>query len=333
MASQALASSSTGRACQARSVRRSSCSKAFTAIARPAARQQQLRLQATAEDEVIDLAQVTLAGPSSAVDTPAEELDLSAEELVAAAEATHLSSLAVADIEAAFLEGTGDEELSGYLSALQAEADALQLNGKGAAADAALTPLAAAASEMLEAGDVPEAAVLEDLGVASGPVERDVLEGLPNEEALQARQVVAALKLSKQELAEHVLPEDWDATTTDWFTNKDEEDTPLPEYKLVFLWMDKNIAVGVDQVYARGNSSPLTEYFVWPRKDAWEELKMALEARSWISDLDKVRLLNRLTEVINFWMGEAGPDGAPLAKKSIEEARAQFPDCSFAGTL
>jgi hypothetical protein len=34
---------------QARSVRRSSCSKAFTAIARPAARQQQLRLQATAE--------------------------------------------------------------------------------------------------------------------------------------------------------------------------------------------------------------------------------------------------------------------------------------------
>jgi 30S ribosomal protein 3 len=42
-------------------------------------------------------------------------------------------------------------------------------------------------------------------------------------------------------------------------------------------------------VYARGNSSPLTEYFVWPRKDAWEELKMALEARAWIGDLDKVR--------------------------------------------
>lgn len=35
------------------------------------------------------------------------------------------------------------------------------------------------------AGDVPEAAVLEDLGVASGPVERDVLEGVPNKEALQ----------------------------------------------------------------------------------------------------------------------------------------------------
>lgn len=49
--------------------------------------------------------------------------------------------------------GTGDEELSGYLSALQAEADALQLSGKGAAADAALMPLAAAASELQEAGE------------------------------------------------------------------------------------------------------------------------------------------------------------------------------------
>jgi hypothetical protein len=54
---------------------------------------------------------------------------------------------------------------------------------------------------------VPEATILEELGAASGPAERDVLEGLPNEEALQARQVVAALKLSKQELAEHILPE------------------------------------------------------------------------------------------------------------------------------
>jgi hypothetical protein len=60
---------------------------------------------------------------------------------------------------------------------------------------------------IMRTGDVPEAAVLESLGVASGPAERDVLEGLPNEEAVQARQVVAALKLSKQELAEHILPE------------------------------------------------------------------------------------------------------------------------------
>jgi uncharacterized protein YdbL (DUF1318 family) len=52
----------------------------------------------------------------------------------------------------ASLAGTGDEELSGYLSALQAEADVLQLSGKGAAAEAALAPLAAAADALAESG-------------------------------------------------------------------------------------------------------------------------------------------------------------------------------------
>lgn len=38
------------------------------------------------------------------------------------------------------------------------------------------------------------------------------------------------------------------------------------------------------QVYSRGQTSPLTEFFFWPRKDAWEELKAALEARPWVSE-------------------------------------------------
>lgn len=45
-----------------------------------------------------------------------------------------------------------------------------------------------------------------------------------------------------------------------------EASLPLPEYKLTFLWQEKNIAVGVDQVYSRGQVSPLTEFFFWPRK-------------------------------------------------------------------
>lgn len=35
---------------------------------------------------------------------------------------------------------------------------------------------------------------------------------------------------------------------------------------------------------AQGQVSPLTEYYLWPRQDAWEELRMNLEGRPWISE-------------------------------------------------
>ncbi len=49
-------------------------------------------------------------------------------------------------------------------------------------------------------------------------------------------------------------PKDWDTINVDWFTNKKEENIPLPEYKLNFIWTERNIAVAVDQVYSRVSS-------------------------------------------------------------------------------
>ncbi|KAK9843982.1 hypothetical protein WJX81_000959 [Elliptochloris bilobata] len=102
---------------------------------------------------------------------------------------------------------------------------------------------------------------------------------------------------------------------------------PVPSdpssYALNFLWLDKNVAVSVDQVFSKTQRSPLTEYYFWPIKDAWEELKAALEAKPWVSERDKVLLLNKTTEVINFWQEET--------KHTLDEAKEQFPDCEFQG--
>jgi 30S ribosomal protein 3 len=100
-------------------------------------------------------------------------------------------------------------------------------------------------------------------------------------------------------------------------------DAEVAEYALNFLWLDKNLAVSVDQVFGRGHRSPVTEYFFWPREDAWEALKAALEQKDWISHQDKVTLLNTCTEVINYWQAEDKP--------SVTDAIEKYPQCSFQG--
>jgi len=218
-----------------------------------------------------------------------------------------------------------------YNEEIIAEAD---LEGDAFSSKEAITAKAAAALEALlesgsesdvlldiAGGDVTEAEGVEDRQGPQGFRKYDEEEesGMSEEQ----RQQVQPFKLTKTELA-NLVPEDWDTINVDWFSNRKEDIIPLPEYKLNFIWTERNIAVAVDQVYSRGQISPLTEYFFWPRKDAWEELRVAMEARPWISERDRVILLNRTTEVINFWQqGE---------KPSLEQVKVAFPDCSFMGS-
>lgn len=79
-----------------------------------------------------------------------------------------------------------------------------------------------------------------------------------------------------------------------------------PRLVLKFIWLEKNIGLAIDQVIPGYGTIPLSPFYFWPKKDAWEELKVMLEGKPWISTKEKVILLNQATDIINLWQQSGG---------------------------
>lgn len=105
----------------------------------------------------------------------------------------------------------------------------------------------------------------------------------------------------------------------------------MSKYFLKFIWSEKYLGICLDQKVSN-KSLPLSEYFFWPRTDAWELLHVFIDSKSWISHKDTVLVLNTLTDVIHFWQdcNKQGRNKDISSKQNcISEAKLSFPSCSF----
>ena len=94
----------------------------------------------------------------------------------------------------------------------------------------------------------------------------------------------------------------------------------MKKFTLRILWLKDNIGLSVDHIGKEG-LSPLTSYFFWPRNDAWTQIKQELESKPWMSNDDKIDILNKSTEIISYWQS-SNKEGS-LLNKVVKK----FPGC------
>ncbi len=83
------------------------------------------------------------------------------------------------------------------------------------------------------------------------------------------------------------------------------------------------LGLSIDQVTAN-NTVPVTAYYLWPRTDAWEQLKLELDSKKWITASEKIRILNSTVEIMNYWRKNR-------TDINIEELKTQFSELKFIG--
>jgi len=70
--------------------------------------------------------------------------------------------------------------------------------------------------------------------------------------------------------------------------------------KLKVFYAESFLGLSIDQVNA-SYTIPVTSYYLWPRTDAWEQLKLELDSKKWIQNSEKIKILNHTAEIMNYW--------------------------------
>ena len=91
--------------------------------------------------------------------------------------------------------------------------------------------------------------------------------------------------------------------------------------ELKVFFSENFLGVSLDQVNG-SYSIPLTSYYLWPRTNAWEQLKIELESKQWINGSEKIKMLNLIVEIMNHWREKRDSSDISRIKK-------EFPELNF----
>jgi 30S ribosomal protein 3 len=73
------------------------------------------------------------------------------------------------------------------------------------------------------------------------------------------------------------------------------------QLKLKIVWFKNFLGLAIEQVILNQHYS-LTPYYFWPKTEAWEQLKLELDSKLWLTQEEKVRILKVIGDVMNYWL-------------------------------
>jgi 30S ribosomal protein 3 len=71
-------------------------------------------------------------------------------------------------------------------------------------------------------------------------------------------------------------------------------------FQLKIIWLENSLALSINQIINL-TSIPLTSYKIWPRNNSSEQLKIKLDSKPWLDSNERIRLLNKVTEISQAW--------------------------------
>ena len=94
--------------------------------------------------------------------------------------------------------------------------------------------------------------------------------------------------------------------------------------KLKITWFKDFLGLAIDQV-TLDQKYFLTPYYFWPRTEAWEQLKLDLDSKLWLTKDDKIQILKTTGDVMNYWLSYRNTKTAENFKKDFPEVEVFVP--------
>jgi 30S ribosomal protein 3 len=98
--------------------------------------------------------------------------------------------------------------------------------------------------------------------------------------------------------------------------------------KVKVIWSNKFLGIAVDQVKTKQRWCYfLTPYYFWPKTEAWSQLKLELDSKLWLTEKEKIEILQLAGDVMNYWLLYRKIKTADDLKKDFQEVEiVRFPE-------